>query len=323
MTRLTRPITYDEIRFFELNGVVVLRGILDLQTVNALRRSIDDAVNTLAASPQGYDLTTVTRAAELDDFATLQAQSEGQHNVAGIVECIKQSGHPLLIDEKAKSTGSFLLDTGVAARLKAFSRICTRGSLPEIAGTLMQSERVNFFGDQIFVKEPGTREKTAFHQDASYFEIEGEQCCVMWIPVDPVTAATGGMMYVRGSHKDRKLFAPNVFVSRMPMPGSEGDLLPDIDGHLDDYDIMQFDVEPGDMIVHHYRTIHGSGSNLSRYQVRRAASLRYCGEDIRVKTRPGTPRQMHHTQHLNDGDELQGLDFPVVWRRPAATKKAA
>jgi ectoine hydroxylase-related dioxygenase (phytanoyl-CoA dioxygenase family) len=144
----------------------------------------------------------------------------------------------------------------------------------------------------------------------------------MWIPVDPVTAASGGMKYWRGSHRRKEIYAPNVFVSQTPLPGSEGELLPDIDGHPDDYDIIHFDVEPGDILVHHYRTVHGTGGNLSRYQVRRAASLRYCGDDIRFKSRPWAPRQLHHTNRLQDGDPLSGPDFPIVWTRKRSTVAA-
>jgi len=122
------------------------------------------------------------------------------------------------------------------------------------------------------------------------------------------------MQYLRGSHRAGKLYQPNVFVSQTPLPGAQGEPLPDIEGHMDDFDIIHFDVEPGDVIVHHYRTVHGAGGNHSRYQVRRAASLRYCGDDIRFQTRPWAPKQLHHTQRLNDGDPLNGPDFPVVWR---------
>jgi ectoine hydroxylase-related dioxygenase (phytanoyl-CoA dioxygenase family) len=194
--------------------------------------------------------------------------------------------------------------------------------VPEIAGALLESEQVNFFGDQIFVKEPQTRERTAFHQDATYFEIDGDQCCVMWIPVDPVTLEGGVMQYLRGSHRDGKLYQPNVFVAQTPLPGAQGEPLPDIEGHMDDHDIVHFDVEPGDVIVHHYRTVHGAGGNHTRYQVRRAASLRYCGDDIRFCTRPWAPKQLHHTGRLNDGDPLSGPDFPVVWRRRRAQEAA-
>jgi hypothetical protein len=322
MTRLVRPITKDEVAAYKIAGVVLLRGVLDLGSVNVLRRCIDEAVTTLGQSPSGYDLSALTKAFEGDDWRTLKAESDGQHDVAGIMEYIKSSGKPLLVDNTEAAKGSFLLDSGIAARLRDFRRFCIAGAVPEIAGALLDSDKVNFFGDQIFVKEPQTRERTAFHQDATYFEIEGDQCCVMWIPVDPVTLEGGVMQYVRGSHRDGKLYQPNVFVSQTPLPGAEGEPLPDIEGHMQDHDIVHFDVEPGDVIVHHYRTIHGAGGNHTRYQVRRAASLRYCGDDIRFCARPWAPRQLHHTHKLNNGDPLGGPDFPVVWTRRRAQEAA-
>jgi hypothetical protein len=313
MSKLAREITKDEIAAYRNAGVVLLRGILDLSAVNTLRRCIDDAVRTIGQSPAGYDLSAITRAAECEDQQSLSAASGGQHNVSAIMDYIKSSGKPFLFDESKVSKGSFFLDTGITARHKAFRRFSTSGPGPEIAGALLCSEKVNFFGDQIFVKEPDTRERTAFHQDATYFEIEGDQCCVMWVPVDPVTLENGTMQYIRASHRDGKLYQPNVFVAQTPLPGAEGEPLPDVEGNMSDYDIIHFDVEPGDVIVHHYLTIHGAGGNHSRYQVRRAASLRYCGDDIRFKTRPWAPKQLHHKQRLNDGDPLSGPDFPLVW----------
>jgi hypothetical protein len=315
MSKLARSVTPDEVAAYNVTGVVLLRGILDLATVNALRRSIDEAVHTINESPSGYDLSFLTRAAEAQDVAALAAESGGQHDVFAIMEYIKSSGKPFLFDKTENSKGCFLLDTGISARLTLFRQLALRGPIPEIAGAVLNAEQVNFFGDQIFVKEPGTRERTAFHQDATYFEIEGDQCCVLWIPVDPVTLETGAMQYLRGSHRDGKLYQPNVFVAQTPLPGAEGEALPDIEGHTEDYDIVHFDAEPGDVIVHHYRTVHGAGGNHSRYQVRRAASLRFCGDDIRHKTRTWAPRQLHHTHKLQDGDPLGGPDFPVVWRR--------
>lgn len=322
MTKLARPITRDEIAAYNVAGVVLLRGILDLSTVNSLRRCIDQAVQTIGESKAGYDMSMLTRAAEMEDRKTLEGSSEGQHNVAGIVDYIKASGKPFLYDQTENNKGSFLIDSGISARQREFKRFILSGPGPEISAALLDSEKVNFYGDQIFVKEPGTRERTAFHQDATYFEIDGDQCCVLWIPVDPVNLESGTMQYVRGSHRDGKLYQPNVFVAQTPLPGAQGELLPDIEGHPEDYDLVHFDVEPGDVIVHHYRTIHGTGGNMSRYQVRRAASLRYCGDDIRFQTRPWTPRQLHHTVKLNEGDPLNGPDFPVVWRRRADQQAA-
>ncbi|BAQ16310.1 phytanoyl-CoA dioxygenase family protein [Methyloceanibacter caenitepidi] len=311
---ITRAVTQDEIAAYKQAGVVLLKGILSLASVNSLRRSIDLTVNKLDDSPSGYDFTKILKATADNDFDQLRAMSDGQYDLEAIMDYVKSTGKPLLADEGSEARqGAYFIDTGVAARLDSYRQLCTHGALPEIAGQLLQSGTVRFFGDQVFVKEPNTPGKTAFHQDATYFEIEGEQCCVMWVPADPVTLETGAMMYVRGSHRDGTLYKPNVFISQAPLPGSEGADLPDIENNLDDYDIVHFDVEPGDVLVHHYRTIHGTGGNQSRYQVRRAASIRYCGDDIRFKERPWAPAQLHHTSRLKTGDPLSGPDFPIVW----------
>lgn len=313
--QITRFVTQDEIAAYKQAGVVLLKNILSLEAVNSLRRSIDHAVNTLDESPSGYDFTKVLRATAENDIEQLRAMSDGQYDLEAIMDYVKSTGKPLLADKNSETRdGSYFIDTGIAAKLDSYRRFCVSGALPSVAGQLLQSEGIRFFGDQVFVKEPNTPGKTAFHQDATYFEIEGEQCCVMWVPVDPVTLENGAMMYVRGSHRDGRLYKPNVFISQAPLPGSEGADLPDIENNLEDYDIIHFDVEPGDVLVHHYRTIHGTGGNCSRYQVRRAASIRYCGDDIRFKERPWAPRQLHHTHRLSTGDKLCGPDFPVVWQ---------
>ncbi len=315
MTSLARPVTSDEVIFYHRNGVVLLRGILDLRAVNSLRRAIDAAVGSLGGSRSGYDLSLIRRASRHNNSQVFEQADGGQHNVTAIMEHIKASGKPFLVDPFEDDKGSFLLDTGIASRISEFQSFALKGPGCEIAGALLQSEKVRFFNDQIFVKEARTPDRTAFHQDATYFEIDGDQCCVLWIPVDPVQLEAGAMLYLRGSHRDGRLYQPNVFMTQTVLPGSAGEPLPDIEGHMEDYDLIYFDTEPGDVLVHHYRTIHGAGGNTTRYQVRRAASLRYCGDDIRFKVRPWAPKQLHHTHRLADGDPLIGPDFPLVWTK--------
>ncbi len=315
MHQLGREITPDEVQAYRQAGVVHLKSVLNLDAVNLLRRSIDEAVRSLDQSASGYDFSALTRLYECENSDALQGLSSGQHNVLGIADHIRGSGKHLLLDNTSyDGDGRFLVDTAVSTRVRDFRRFILRGASVDIAVALLQTSTVRFLGDQMFVKEPNTRERTAFHQDATYFEIDGNDCCVIWIPVDPVNHENGRMEYVRGSHLDGRLYRPNVFVSQTELPGAEGDVLPDIEGNSEGFDIVSFDAEPGDVIVHHYRTIHGSGGNLSRYQPRRAISLRYCGDDVRVKKRPWAPRQLHHRKVLSDGEPLSGPDFPVVWR---------
>lgn len=312
---LVRPITPDEIAAYNNVGVVHLKGILDLQFVNKLRRHLDSTVQTLDQSPAGYNFSQLVAAAQNGDFDELASHDGGQHEVAALAKYIEAMGDRYLQDE-ASGKGHFYVDTGTVARNRDYKLMLQRGILPKIAAAFLDSEKVNFFGEQVFVKEPGTKERTAFHQDASFFEVEGDQCCVMWIAVDPTNHETGTMQYIRGTHQDGKSYKANTFVSQTALPGSEGEELPDIEANPDQYDIISFDTEPGDIIIHNYKTVHGAGGNRSRYQPRRACSVRYAGDDMRFKSRPGAPAQLHHEKRLKDGEPLSGPDFPVVWRKP-------
>lgn len=92
-------------------------------------------------------------------------------------------------------------------------------------------------------------------------------------------------------------------------------VLPDIEGNEDEYDIVYFDVEPGDVIVHNYRVTHGSRGNTSLEHARRAVSLRFAGDDARVLQRAGAPEEFPFDPKLKDGDSLDSKTYPVVWPR--------
>jgi len=198
-----------------------------------------------------------------------------------------------------------------------FDRFARRSRLPEIAAALLGSERIWLYEDSVLVKEPGAPFRTEFHTDAGYFHVAGTQACTFWVPLDPAGPETGAVQYVRGSHRWDEDFRPNLFSIPDPIPGTEGSVMPDV---LADPELaallVGYEVEPGDVVVHHYRTVHGAPANTSLSRRRRAISVRYCGDDIRYRLRPGVPRKPHH-ELVCDGDELGGSDCPQVWPRPA------
>jgi ectoine hydroxylase-related dioxygenase (phytanoyl-CoA dioxygenase family) len=194
-----------------------------------------------------------------------------------------------------------------------FDRFARRSRLPEIAAALLESERVWLYEDSVLVKEPGAPFRTEFHTDAGYFHVAGTQACTFWVPLDSAGRDTGAVQYVRGSHRWDEDFRPNLFSIPAPIPGTEGAVVPDVlaDPELTAL-LVDFEVEPGDVVVHHYRTLHGAPANTSTSRRRRAISVRYCGDDIRYRLRPGVPRKPHHDL-VSDGDRLGGDDCPQVW----------
>lgn len=78
-------------------------------------------------------------------------------------------------------------------------------------------------------------------------------------------------------------------------------------------------MQPGDVVAFHYRTIHGTRSNLALSR-RRALSLRYVGDDARYIERPGPTSPPFPSHNMTTGQKLCDDWFPNIW--PTAKKKA-
>lgn len=317
----TRPLTGAEVEAFDRDGVVCLRELFDPHVVRSLVPAIERLAAAIGETSTGYDMENLGDAAysEAEQFDYGHAK---QYDLELFAGWLRYEGDPRAVEDVPEGApkGAFLTDTGCWRRSTAIKQLAFDPGLVEAVGRLMRSNAVGYYDDQMFVKRPGTRQKTDWHQDYPFFHIEGWQGCVVWIPTDATDAETGTMRYVRGSHRWDTEFGAGMFVSRTLMPGSIGEKVPDIDADPDAYDVISFDLEPGDVVVHHFRTLHGAGGNRSMARHRRAMSLRYVGDDMRYKLKPGAPFQPHLTHNIAEGQPVWCDDFPLLRppRRAAA-----
>jgi ectoine hydroxylase-related dioxygenase (phytanoyl-CoA dioxygenase family) len=309
-----RSITSEEVAQFQKFGFVCLRNVLSAAQVDDLREAMAQALATFKTSPSSYDVTAAADAIWRKEDDVDQQGSE-QHDLKLLAQAIRAAKLNRLVDEKAADVprGKFLLDTSVWRRVRLLAEFCTDSQLPAISAALLGVPDIRYYDDQIFVKEGGAVDRSAFHQDLSYFHLGGDTGCVFWIPLDKVRRGSGAMGYVPGSHRWGQTYKPNVFVSELAFPGSEGPDLPSVDANPEAYGVQYLEVDPGDVIVHHFLTIHGAEGNRSGAQ-RRAFSLRYIDANLRYRQRPGAPAQPLHRQGMHDGDALDDTIHPVVWR---------
>ena len=216
-------------------------------------------------------------------------------------------------EEYAKGPGRFFGDLDVSRRLPAFEEFVLRSPAAEIVGTLMESGKANFFYDQLLVKEPGTPEKTPWHQDQPYWAVRGRQVASLWLPLDRVTRETS-LKFVSGSHRWER-HNPHHFIDDSPYTDTGLPELPDIDAEPDRYELLGWDMQPGDCLVFQAMIVHGSGGNLSVTERRRAWSTRWTGDDARYDRRSGEIAIPTFDPGLADGVEMDCEAFPVVWRR--------
>ncbi|MBY0279047.1 phytanoyl-CoA dioxygenase family protein [Candidatus Binatia bacterium] len=283
----------EDVETFWRDGVVCLRGVLPADWTERLALAVEDVI----AASDGTDLSAMASAIDAGGGAVLRdAPATGT-----------AAGAP---------RGRFFAGTDHWRKHQTFRAFALESPLPRIVAELLRSRRVTLYEDSLLVKEPGTSERTAFHQDMAYFHVTGRQVCTTWCPLDDVTLDSGAVQYVRGSHLWQTEFKPNLFVSTAPIPGTEGETVPDVAADPDRYDLVWFETGPGDVVVHHARTIHGAPGNASATRRRRAISVRYCGDDARFHRRPGAPLKPWQ-EAAREGDVLGSDDDPVAYAAPA------
>jgi len=329
MIHLAQPnlLSKDDIKAFKRDGVVCLRNVITPEEISALRSDVNAQIDSFGESPTGYDFQEIAEQVWSEDqIIDVHNASRFDMSELRLILDYDKTARPIQDDSispRAEGDGRFFYDAAGWRSFTGIRQVAMDSALPELITELLNTTRLNFWEDTTFVKSPNTPQRTTFHQDYAYFQIEGSKCCIVWIPLDPADSENGTMEYVRGSHHWQEIYAPNVFIGQSPHPYSPYDRLPDIEGERDKYDIVSFDVKPGDVIVHHVMTIHGSGGNASSDRIRRALSLRYCGDDITYCDRPGAIVQPYLLDKPSEGSPLFSLDYPLVWPRPFPGAKIA
>lgn len=227
-------------------------------------------------------------------------------------------------------SGEFRYDYGCHGWIPEYTEFVKASGLAEAAAEMLSSRRVCFFDDSYFVKQAGCEIPSPWHHDYSYYQIEGE-ILIAWVPLDP-HGAHESLRLVAGSHRWGKEFAPLDFD---PVTLAEGRLapgqtsqepynaIPDLDGG--DYDILAWQVEPGDCVFFNGLTLHGSRGNPTphaqrrfncrfvdegaTYQPRRVASSGAGTLGVGIGNAPLQPGQ-----RLSDDPE----SFPIIWQADTA-----
>lgn len=149
------------------------------------------------------------------------------------------------------------------------------------------------------------------------------------------------MGYVKGSHRGPTYAPKNLLTTAETQTMTEYmpkgvQLLPNIEANEKDYDVIYHEAKPGDVVIHHVNTIHGSAGNTSLERSRRAASIRYVGDDVVFapnKVDPVLGGRAYDPMSKGEADatrtswakteaggEFEGGLYPQVWPRLTTAK---
>ena len=112
------------------------------------------------------------------------------------------------------------------------------------------------WASSIFAKPPHDPGYITFHQDATYWGLDSAQVTTAWIALSPSTVENGCMRVVPGTHAHeihphKETWADDNMLSR----GQE------IQVEVNEDDVADVVLEPGEMSLHHVNIIHGSNPN--------------------------------------------------------------
>ena len=174
-----------------------------------------------------------------------------------------------------------------------------------LAAQAMGSNSARFYFDHLLIKKVNTPTITPWHQDAPYWPFRGKQIASIWLALTPVTVEGSGMEFIRGSHFDDVYYLPEVFGGADNKSGQwaneqQGVAVPDIDANREEYDIVSFDMAPGDALIFSAWILHGARGNSSSTQDRVALSTRWLGDDVLWDPREGVDPTVDPAQVLVD-----------------------
>lgn len=210
---------------------------------------------------------------------------------------------------KPGEPGSFFDDYCNWQRISEFETVIRRSDVAEVAARLMGSARVQLFHDHVLVKEPGTAKATPWHTDGPYYFVQGRQTVSFWSPLDPVREAS--LRCVAGSHLWDKDVLPTRWLSETSFYPDPTEYMRVPDPEAEGMHILEWEMESGDAVAFHYRTLHGARGNLATSR-RRAFSLRLVGEDARYVDRPGPTSPPFPGHGMRTADRLREDWFPVL-----------
>lgn len=212
------------------------------------------------------------------------------------------------------SPGSFVDDYCNWQRIPEYRKFVFESGIAEKVAELLDSKTVRFFHEHVLVKEPGTREISPWHQDQPYYCVDGEQVGSVWLPLDPVPRSVCPE-FVAGSHRWGKLFTPRKFLDHRAYDGAfeAFEPVPDIDAHRDDYEILSWDLAPGDAIAFHMKTVHGAPGTETLKTRRRAFATRWLGDDAVYARRPFETSPPFPEVQLEPGEPMSHELFPILF----------
>lgn len=182
---------------------------------------------------------------------------------------------------------------GNAENAENYLRLIDELGLANVVAKLWDSEHVWFLGEELFIKKGGRTGRSPWHQDTSYMPANGPHLLNVWISFERLPKGNA-LEFVRGSHRGIQYDGTSYQDPNDPTRPLWGGLvwprLPDIEGDRakdpTSWDIITWNIEPGDALVFHSGILHGGAPVTPNAPDRHTLVLRFFGDQLFYRPMP-------------------------------------
>ncbi len=228
----------------------------------------------------------------------------------GFEKVLKEPG-PHARENVKNEEGRFFEDYCNWQRIKEFKNFAEESPAAQIVAEATNSKSIQLFHEHIFVKDPGTKKETPWHQDMPYYCVDGNDTGSFWIPLDPIKKKNS-LQILLESHKFHKLVRPTKWSNNQPWYGNNDNFMDMPDINTMKKNILMPEMNLGDAILFNFKVLHSSPGN-SENVPRRAFSMRFIGDDVKYIDREGETSPPFKGIELKNGEKMRKDWFPVVW----------
>jgi len=153
-----------------------------------------------------------------------------------------------------------------------FSKLANTEKVKNVASVFLNAP-AELRGAELFAKPAKVGLQSPMHQDNFYWCVSGANALTMWVALEKCGSHNGGLTYIEGSQLCGLVEHNDSFA-----PGSSQKINEDIlSEQLTKLKRVTPDVEPGDVLIHHSLTFHGSDANKSE-KSRRGFTMQFKDE---------------------------------------------
>jgi ectoine hydroxylase-related dioxygenase (phytanoyl-CoA dioxygenase family) len=131
------------------------------------------------------------------------------------------------------------------------------------------------WGASLFVKEAGDDAFVSWHQDSTYWGLSMPDVVTAWIALSPATRRSGCMKMLPGSHAFDQLPHRDTFDKKNLLTRGQ-----ELSVKVEESQAAFVELAPGEISLHHIRTVHGSEPNRSDDR-RIGVAIRYIAPHVR------------------------------------------